>query len=158
LPERHPAPGKVWFKEKNSGRSNSPETNESGNYEENRRTTAIGEEHAGRAENGKDGKQNNFNGRDRHHCRNVTGDRFNLSVGNGNDGAIVIVGNGAAVQPCMKRRIRLGHRQQQPHGERQYGRGRVQTQPPTTIYDISVSQIICNIAKRMPVARISRFF
>jgi hypothetical protein len=62
------------------------------------------------------------------------------------------------VQPCMKRRIRLGHRQQQPHGERQCGRGRVQTQPPTTIYDISVSQIVCNIAKRVPVARICRLF
>ena len=125
MPQRQSAQKQILVNGKNSGRSNSPETNESGNYEENRRTTAIGEEHAGRAENVKDGKPNNFNSRDRHNYRGITDDRFNLSVGNGDDGAIVIVGNGAAVQPRMKRRIRLGHRQQQPHGERQCGRGRV---------------------------------
>jgi hypothetical protein len=125
MPQRQSAQKQILVNGKNSGRSNSPETNESGNYEENRRTTAIGEEHAGRAENVKDGKPNNFNGRDRHNYRNVTGDRFNLSVGNGDDGAIVIVGNGAAVQPCVQCRIRLGHRQEHPHGERQGSRGRV---------------------------------
>ena len=154
MPRRQSAPRQTLVNGKNSGRSNSPETNESGNYEENRRAAAIREEHADRAKNRSDYTGNNSHPQHRRHRRDVTGDNLNLALSDRDHRAIVIIGNLAAVQPRMERRARLGRRHQQPERQRQPRRGRVQTPPPTSIYGTSISQIICNIAKRMPLARV----
>ena len=158
LPQRQSAPRQTLVNGKNSGRSNSPETNESGNYEENRRTAAIRKKHAGRAKNRSDYTGNNSHPQHRRHRRDVTGDNLNLALSDRDHRAIVIIGNLAAVQPRMERRARLGRRHQQPERQRQPRRGRVQTPPPTSIYGTSISQSVCNIAKPMPVARVCLFF
>ncbi len=73
-------------------------------------------------------------------------------MNDGDDGAIVIVGNRPAVQPRVQRRVSLGHRHEQPERQRQHRRRRVQTLAQMAVIEIYELQIVCNIFSTAPDA------
>jgi hypothetical protein len=141
-----------WFR-KNSGRSNPPENNGSGNGVKNRRAAAIWEERNGRAKNGKFQARDDFDPGHRNGRRGGAGGSLHLAVRDGHHRAVVvIVGNRPAVQPGVQRRTQFRRRHEQPDGERQDRRRRVQAAPPPTADGIYQLQIVCKIAGIVPDA------
>jgi hypothetical protein len=110
------------------------ETNELGNGREDRRGAAIGQDDNVRAKYRKFKAQGDFNPDNRRGDRHGDRRSFDFPVREGDNGAIIIVdGNGAAVQPRVKRRPQLGGRHEQPHGQRQQGGRQIKTLAQTTV-------------------------
>ena len=70
-----------------------PKSDELGGNVEKGRGAAIREECHGRVENRKFDSRNNFNPNHRHDGGRITGNGINFPVRDGDDGAIVVVGN-----------------------------------------------------------------
>ena len=70
-----------------------PKSDELGGNVEKGRGAAIREECHGRVENRKFDSRNNFNPNHRHDGGSITGNGINFPVRDGDDGAIVVVGN-----------------------------------------------------------------
>jgi hypothetical protein len=96
------------------------EINELGNGREDGRGAAIRQERNGRGNNKKFNAWSGFNPDNRRGERHGYWRGFNFPMRNANYCAIIVIfGNGATMQPRMKRRAKLRRRHEQPDGQRQ---------------------------------------
>jgi len=86
--------------------------------------------------------------------RNIARRRFNFSMNQGDNSAVVVIRNCPTVQPHMNGCPHLGGGHEQPDRQRQNCRCSVKTLPQSAIHLASlVLQTVCNIANDMPPAR-----
>jgi len=146
---------RIWFngKQFQTRRRAPSETNELRNCKRRRRAAVGREIFIGRNEDGKFRARGDFNPRHGQNGRNVERRRFNFLVRDGDNGAIVVVGNCSAVQPRVKRRTHFRERHREPDRQRQRRRRAVQARACATVELVpSVSQIVCNIVNTVPGA------
>jgi hypothetical protein len=120
------------------------ETDELRNGREDGRGAAIRQERNGRGNNRKFNARSGFNPDNRRGERHGNWRGFNFAMRNANYRAIIVVfGNGATMQPRMKRRAKLRRSHKQPQRQRQNRRRDEEPFASTSFDWIHQLQTIC---------------